>query len=296
MNLLRSHLPDFSEAFACGMSDYLVKTLDKIAEVISDDLQRTISCSQHGWLGQMEPRIKVVSAAVLLVAIGQAREIGQLISLQLAILAVAYLARLSPVEYWRRVWVPSLLFAGLPVLPAIFSWVTPGDILWHIYQDLAITRQGLTTAAMLVLRTTGSLTIVAIVMKTTPWVRLTKALGGLGLPAAIVMVLDMTYRYLFAFLFLANDYLLGRQSRLVAVESAKSSLAWTGEAIAGFLRLAVEYSRNIALAMQARGYGGGSYRAESTPISGRDCWLLAIAVTIYGVSVGGKAIVHAVGF
>lgn len=276
--------------------DYLAKTLSKINVIIADDLQRTTGDGQRGWLGQMEPRIKVISAVVLLVAVSQVSAFSELINLQLALLVIVHLARIRPTEYLRRVLGPTLLFAGLPVLPAIFSWVTPGDGLLTIYQDLAVTRQGLTAALMLVLRTAGSLTVVTVVMKTTPWVRLTKALRGLGLPTALVMVLDVTYRYLFVFLLLANDYLLGRKSRLVGVETAKSRLAWTGDAIAGFLRLAVEYSRNVALAMQARGYTGRSYRAESVPIRGKDCLLLAIAVAIYGVCVGGRAIVHTVGF
>ena len=85
------------------------------------------------------------------------------------------------------------------------------------------------------LRSAASLGLVVLLVKSTRWALLTKAMGRLGVPNIFIMVLDLTYRYLFLFLLLFTDYLWGRKSRLVGVESNGEQLAWIGSALAGFL-------------------------------------------------------------
>ncbi len=282
-------------------ADYLTKTLADIQKIMAEDILQTGVAARPGFLQALEPRVKTVAAATLLIAVALAAGIPALAAFHCLLFLAALASGLGPKPYLIRTWLPALVFAGFAVLPAIFSWVTPGHPVlvvydgadWHIGPfalpaQLAVTRQGLTAAAMVLLRAAASLGIVALLVKTTRWPALTKALQALGMPAVFVLVLELAYRYLFLFLLLLADYLLGRRSRLVGAEPALAKLEWVGGTLAGFLRLAGEYSKEIAAAMQARGFGGEARPAPAGRPGVREA-CLAVAVALIFVSlVGGK--------
>lgn len=279
--------------------DYLGKTLVDVHRVIVEDMYQADITVRPGFLQNIEPRVKILSVAFLLVMSALTRDLLSLAIFQGVLLFVALLSGLRLTSYLGRVWLPALGFSGVAMLPAIFSWITPGEAWLVIYRglslqlgsfmlpdELAITYQGVMVAAFVLLRTVTSLGLVILLMKTTRWSILTKALGKLGMPGILVMVLDMTYRYLFLFLLLLDDYLLGRKSRLVGGEHYHSQLSWVGATLAGFLRLIVEYSREISAAMIARGYTGEIRSGLSQSPERRDACFV-IVVIIIGIALWG---------
>lgn len=276
-----------------GRADYLEKTLTDIQRIMAEDMYQAGIAAGGGLLQAVEPRVKVVGLFLLLVAVAVTRSLSILAAVHLLVFLAALLSGIGGRDYLLRTWLPAAVFAGLVVLPATLSWVTPGEPLLIIYQgvarqigpfvlpaDLTITLQGIKAAAMVTLRAATSLGLVTILVKTTRWPILTKALQSLGLPGLFVMVLDLTYRYLFLFLLLVADYLLGRRSRLVGLETAGAKLSWIGGTLAGFLRMAGEYSREIAAAMQARGYDGENRLALEARIGFGDAGFLIIVLLI----------------
>lgn len=275
-----------------------------VHQVIVENLYQTDVRVRSSFLQRLEPRVKVLSALFLLVMSALTRDLFSLAVFQGVLLLVAWLSGLRLKSYLGRVWLPALGFSGVAVLPAIFSWITPGDAWFFVYHDfslqigslmlpreLAVTQQGLTVAAFVLLRTVTSLGLVVLLMATTRWSMVTKALGKLGMPAILVMVLDMTYRYLFLFLLLLGDYILGRKSRVVGGERYRSALSWVGAALAGFLRLIVEYSREISAAMIARGYTGESHSELLQPFTAREACFFSVVVILGIVLWGGEWLV-----
>lgn len=292
-----------------GRADYLTKTLADIQRILAEDMHHAGTAARPGLLQGVEPRVKAAGLGLLLVATALTASLTALALFHGLLLAAALASGLGVRAYLARAWLPAAVFAGIVVIPAIFSWVTPGEPLIIIYQgagwrlgplslppDLAVTRQGLTAAATVLFRAAASLGLVALLVKTTRWPVLTKALQGLGIPAVFVTVLDLTYRYLFLFLLLLTDYLLGRRSRLVGREAAGSRLEWVGGTLAGFLRLAGEYSKEIAAAMQARGYSGENRQAVSARPGGRELAFLAVVVIIAISLAGGVHLGRITGF
>lgn len=276
-----------------GRADYLEKTLANIQRIMAEDMYQAGVAARRGLLQAIEPRVKVVGLFLLLLAVALTSSLPVLAAVQLLVFLAALFSGIGSRDYILRAWLPAAVFAGLVVLPATLSWITPGQPFFILYQgvdwrlgpfalpaDLAITIQGLKTAAMVTLRAATSLGLVTLVVKTTRWPVLTKALQSLGLPGLFVMVLDLTYRYLFLFLLLVADYLLGRRSRLVGLETAGAKLTWIGGTLAGFLRLAGEYSREIVAAMQARGYDGENRLALDARIGVSDAFFLAVVLLL----------------
>lgn len=285
-------------------TDYLEKTLDDIHRIMAEDMYQSGLINSEGVLQRLDPRVKVAGIAFLLLAVAITRSLGSLLAMHGLLVFFASWSGMGLIAYLKRVWGPALLFAGVAMLPGIINWVTPGDAVFTIYQgvawrigplalpvDLTVTKQGIAAGCFVLLRAAASLGLVALLVKTTRWAVLTKALGIFGLTQVFVMVLDLTYRYLFLFLLLLTDYLLGRKSRLVGVERHSGIMAWIGGALAGFFRIVWEYSQEISAAMQARGYTGENHQVITTRVGTLDvCFLSVVAIICIGMWGGAQLV------
>jgi len=280
-------------------TDYLEKTLADIQQVMAEDMFQNGIAVGEGLLQRIEPRVKVFGVGMLLIAVALAQSLAILVIVHMLLFFAAWSSGIGSIAYLKRVWLPALLFAGMVMLPGIINWVTPGEAVMVIYQnmdwhvgsfwlprELFVTRQGITAACFVLLRASASLGLVVLLVKTTRWPVLTKAIGFMGLPVVFVMVLDLTYRYLFLFLLLLSEYILGRKSRLVAVEKVGGGLVWIGSALAGFFRMLWQYSHEINTAMVARGFTGDNHQTLVARPAVRDaCFLVMIfimCISIWG--------------
>src|SRR5205085_11223625 len=82
---------------------------------------------------------------------------------------------------------------------------------WHI------TAQGLRSAGFLVLRAQSAATLSAVLVMTTPWPRVLRALRVFRVPAVFVVILGFTYRYIFLLLETASDMAEARSARTIGV-------------------------------------------------------------------------------
>jgi cobalt/nickel transport system permease protein len=122
---------------------------------------------------------------------------------------------------------------------------------------VGLTRQGLTSAALLVTRVAASISIVLLVVLTTSWTRLVASLRSLGLPRMFVMVLAMAHRYVFYLLSTVTEMYEARKARTARVEGSVASGRMFVAATAGSLfGKAHAMSDEVHQAMTARGYTG----------------------------------------
>ncbi len=275
--------------------DYLEKTLQNINRVMAEDACSVRTSGYVGILQRIQAPVKLAGILALIMAAALTRSLIFLFLLNFIILGVALQSGIGCKAFGVRVWIPTFLFAGVAVLPGIVNWVTPGESLYILYThltwqfgpftlpaDLTITRQGVKAAAFVLLRAAASLGLATLIIKTTRWALLTKALAKFGLPAGIVTVLDLTYRYIYVFLLLLIEYLMGRRSRLVGLESEAAKLAWIGGTIAAFLRMTWTYSQDINYAMVSRGYSGEYYAEPGVKLQLLDiCFLFTVMVLCF---------------
>jgi cobalt/nickel transport system permease protein len=273
--------------------DYLEKTVDDIGQVMAEDMYQDGIANHLGVLQKIHPLPKIIGCILLLGLTAVTHSFWFLLGIHGITLFFVLLSGISILDYKKRVWVPAFIFSGVTMLPATVNWITPGDVLLVIYQNLhwhigtfglpeqlVVTKQGVKAAGYVFMRTATSLMLIVAVVKTTRWTILTKSLRYLGVPTIFVMVLDLTYRYLFLFLLLLNDYIFGRKSRLVGREGPQSQWEWIGGAMAGFLRICLEYSQEVAGAMVARGYNGEYHQRLGRSIGIVDVCFLGIIISI----------------
>jgi cobalt/nickel transport system permease protein len=211
--------------------------------------------ARRGFLQQFDPRVRLVSLLALILFAVAVPDLPSLCGLFGLALLLAWASDLPLGLLARGIWPSVLFFSGLIALPAVF--LVPGDNLARLpLLGWSISKQGAASAGLLLARALTTSTFAALLILSTPWPHLLKAMRGLGAPAMLVAILSMTYRYLFVLLQSAVDLLAARQSRLVGrlhrADQRRLLITGLGVLFGKSLQLANE----VHLAMQSRGYRG----------------------------------------
>jgi energy-coupling factor transporter transmembrane protein EcfT len=117
---------------------------------------------------------------------------------------------------------------------------------------------------------------------TTPWPHVLKALRTLRAPAVLVVVLGMTYRYIFVLLELADDFFQARRSRVIGPMGGAAQRRMAGATAGVLLNKSLQYSEEVYLAMQSRGFRGEAYTLHDFRMQRRD-WLAGAAFAVASV-------------
>ena len=231
---------------------------------LADDSAR----SQTGLLQRVDPRVKVVGMLAMIVSAAVSRNLPEIAILFLIAASLAVASQISLANLARWVWTPVLLFTGCIALPAIF--VTPGTPLYG-----PVTHQGVRTASFLLLRAETCVSLSTLLVLTTRWAHILKALRVLRLPVVFVVILGMTYRYLFLILETALDMFESRKSRTVGVLQGSDRRRLATATVGVLLSKSYHLSSDVHLAMQSRGFRGEVYMLDDFEMRGADwCWLL----------------------
>lgn len=228
----------------------------------------------------LDARVRVLGTFVLVIAVVLVHKIA----VSLALLALAILLALMSAVTLRtlamRVWLVVLAFTGVIALPALF--LTPGEPLPAIP---SITVQGLHSAVMLLVRVEAAVTFTTVLVLTTPWSQLLRALPSLGVPKEVVMMLAMAYRYIFLLAETATQMFESRESRRVGV-LVGADRRWMVVQSAGVLMSkSMDLSQEVFMAMQSRGYRGDVITLSEQRLSLRDYLALLASAVLAGLAI-----------
>ncbi len=273
---------------------FVEKTLGAITGALEQTLFAEELARAPGFLQALDPRAKLLGALALLLAIGLTHNLFVILALYLLTLPAALASRVPLGFYLKRVWVFMPFFTGIVALPALFSPFSPGAPLLTLLDlasprvFLAITTPGVITAAFLLLRVGASVSIAVLLILTTRWALLLRALRVLRVPEVFVLILGMTYRYIYVLLHTANNFFLARQSRLVGRISSGEQRRWLAASIGALLAKSYALSEEVYLAMQARGFRGDALGLEALAWRGVDgAWLgVFVAGAFFAVWIG----------
>jgi cobalt/nickel transport system permease protein len=238
-----------------------------------------------GWLQRRDPRAKVVGSFVAILAASLTTSILGLLALYAATLAAARASRVPFGFFVKRVWLGIPFFAGIVVVPAIFFVEGP-----RVF-DLALgpvhvapSWNGIEGAVPFVIRVGVSVSLAVLLVVTTPWADVLKSLRALKVPQVFVLVLSMTYRYIFLFLHTANGMLLARKSRVVGRTTGGEQRRWISGTMGNLMSRAFKMSNDVYSAMLARGFGGEIRSYSDYRMTAPD-WISLAAVGVLGTAV-----------
>ena len=240
---------------------FVEKTLTGAAGVLRQAMFSQDVAAQRGLLQRLDPRVKVVSLLFLLLVAALPRHVPVLLAMYAVTLVLAVASGLGLGFFIKRVWLFIPVFTGVVVLPATFSFVTPGHVvvtLWHWHgHPVGLTSQGLTAAGLIVSRVATSISLVVLLTLTTPWARLLAALRALLVPRMFILVIGMAYRYLFLLLGSVTDMFEARKARTVGGDrEARGGQRFVAATAGALFGKANALSEEVHQAMVARGYQG----------------------------------------
>ena len=177
-------------------------------------------------------------------------------------------SRINLAQFYKKIAGLTFLFGFLVVFPSAFNVVTPGEMIlpvihlshpyeflvYHIPEEVGLTRQGLDCVMMLCLRMMNSLAISLLVVYTTPFHRIIKALQVFRVPQALLLVITLSYKYIFIFAKTVESMYLARKSRLVGMARDDEARIWVAGRIAHMFRKSMSRYEEVFRAMVARGF------------------------------------------
>jgi len=236
----------------------------------------------RGFLQRLDPRFKLAALLALIISVVLATTLAALAALFLLAVALALASHVTLGRLLKQVWIGVLLFTGVIALPSIV--LVPGDPVYEIpLLHWTVTLQGLRSAAFLVGRAETAATFALLLILTTPWPHVLKALRAIRVPVVAVAVLGMTYRYIFVLMQTALNMFEARRARLVGKMTTAERRRIISGSAGALLGKAVALSNEVYLAMLSRGYHGEVYLLDDFRSGPRDWAVLAMAFAVPGI-------------
>lgn len=245
-----------------------------------------------GLLQLVDPRFKLVGTIILVTCIAFMTRLEWILGFHLLIFLLVVASRVRLSYFLKRTWLFIPLFTLVVVTPSMFSFFSPGKPLLTLLAlgqqigsfsspwTIAFTVQGVSAAVLFILRTGAAVSLVVLLTLTTRWTDLLASLQNLKVPKAFVMVLGMTYRYVFVLVGIAQDMYYALKSRtLIPMESGQTR-RWIGRTIGVLLHRSFSLSEDVHLAMISRGYDGNVRRLNRFHAQVFDWFFLVFLLTL----------------
>ena len=250
------------------------------------------TASLPGLLQSLDPRVKAASLLAFLLLALFTRSLPMLGVLYLLCLILAALSRIPLGSFFLRTWVFIPLFSLFIAIPAVFSLVSPGETVAAI-GGLSVTAQGLKAAAFFLGRVIASVSLTVLLGMTTRHFELLKALRAFGVPQVFVMVLGISYRYIYLFVGIMEDTYRAIKSRVgsgVHYRNGQRIVTWN---MAHLWTRSYQLNEQVYNAMLSRGFRGEPVSLDFFRIRVRDwLWLggcaAAILLLVYAEVTIGK--------
>ena len=246
--------------------------------------------NRKGFLQSLDPRIKAITFLLFILQILLTKNIFILLCLYALCLLLVQLSKINLGFFLKRTWVFIPLFSLFIAIPALFSIFTPGETLLTFKVaglKLIITRQGLSGAALFVMRVITSVSFAVLLSITTRHFELLKVLRIFKIPQVFVMTLGMCYRYVFLFVEIIENTYSAIKSRVgakVHYKRGQHIAAWN---IAYLWIRSYRLNEDVYKAMLSRGYQGEPLVLDEFKIRLKDwlwlCFVLAVFIKgMYG--------------
>lgn len=222
-----------------------------------------------GLLQGLDPRVKLLGLLALIIATVSASTLSVIYGLLALSILLAVASRVPLRGALVRVWLGVLLFTGLMALPALVL-VAGTPLLSLPVVGWVVTQQGLQSFGYVVGRGLACASLAMLLVLTTPWPLVLKALRACGSPAVFIAILNMCHRYLFLLLHSAQELLLANRSRLPVRPGQAQTWRLAITSLSALLERSLALSQEVHLAMIARGYRGQDLILQELSLTRRD--------------------------
>jgi len=240
----------------------------------------------ESFIHHLDPRTKVILALLFILTVSLTpfgAFVGYL-ALFALLMAITLFAHVSPSYLLKR----SLVALPFALAAVTLPFTVPGEVIATIpiFGGLTISQEGTVRFISILIRSWLSVQMAIILVTVTPFPALLWALRALHLPAPLIAIVSLMYRYLFVLFDEATRLLRARSARSAAADGLRGggSLIWRGQVagrMAGSLMLrSFERSERIYNAMLARGYKGQLLSVAHSHLQPRDFTVGAVTTLL----------------
>jgi cobalt/nickel transport system permease protein len=205
----------------------------------------------------------------------------------LAVFVLLLLSRVNIIIFYKKVFLLGFVFGFLISFPSSLNVITHGKVVfpiitlpktydfwhYHIPSVIGFTMEGFSVVALLTLRVLNSLSVSFLILYTTPFTEIIKALKVFKIPDAFLMIISLTYKYIFIFARVVADMHLAKKSRLVGAVNREEAREWIAGRIAFIFKKTQLKCDDVFKAMTGRGFSGDIKLYRYRKITGRD-WIV----------------------
>ncbi len=273
-------------------ANFIDRTLAGLTEALKQAVFAERYARLPGLLQGLDPRVKIGTFLALLISTALSQQLGIIAVIYLLTVILAMASRIPLIFFLKRVWLFVPLFTGAIALPAIFNFITPGQPLvtvmtfaapvnWgpvHLPAAITITAQGLRGAEIFILRVGTSVSLSVLLILTTEWAKLLRALAALHFPQVAILIFGITYRYIFLFIKVTEEMFLARRSRAVGRTNVREQQNWLSYRLGFLLNRSTKLSNEVYLAMLSRGWNGQAHFLDDFRFRWQDAAWIAFTV------------------
>lgn len=247
---------------------FVEKGINHLAGVIKKGYVHSEFLSKNGFFQKIDPRIKIFFLIFFIIIVSLRKDLLSELYLSIFVFVLVLLSRLKVVTFYRRVLLFGFFFGFLIALPSAFSPLTKGEIIlpvatlsrpydfwiYHIPATIGITKEGMLGVAMLTMRVINSLSLSFLVLYTTPFPEMVRALKILKVPDTFLIIISLCYKYIFLFSRTIEDMYLAKRARMLKEEDNKKAREWTAGRLALIFRKTQLRCEEVFRAMVGRGF------------------------------------------
>lgn len=251
---------------------FVDRGIRQAVRVVSDGYAQWERASRSGLLQKIDARVKLLFLLSYIVIVSLKREIGSEAALGCFIFLLAAATRVPFAAYFRRVFLFGFFFGFLVALPSALNVITPGRIIlpllalpeaygtggyhlsWHLPRQIGITEEGMLGVFLLTLRVVDSLALSFLVLFTTPLPELVRALKVFRVPDVFLLMLTVSYKYIFLFARTVEEMYRAKRSRVAGGLKGPHGREWVVGRMAFLFRKTQMKCEEVYKAMLCRGF------------------------------------------
>lgn len=265
------------------MANFLEKTILSIQNAFEDIFYSDATSTKKGIMQLLDTRIKLISVFILIIIVNLGKTIPFLSIFLIYTILLARFSKIPLKAYIVRVSAVSIFFTGIVLIPSLFNVVKEGQPLVYFTKNFYITKEGLKSAIVFMMRSFISLSFVYILSLSTKWVEILKAFRAFKLPRIFTATLEMALRYIFLLLEIAINMFLARKSRNVGKSNSSEGRKFVASAMANVLIKSQQLSDDVYNAMISRGYKGEYRTISNFKITFYDYIWISFNITLLSV-------------
>ena len=274
---------------------FIEKGIHHLADVIKTGYIQWETASQDDFLQKIDARIKVLFLLFYVVIVSLKKDIAVQAIIGTFVFLLALISRVNIIALYKRVLLWGFIFGFLIALPSAFNVITPGEILlplvelsknyrlwiYQIPKEIGITKQGVDAVLMLTSRVMNSLALSLLVSYTTPFTEIIRALRLLKVPDTFLIIVTLSYKYIFIFAKTAEDMHLAKKSRMAGHVNNAEARRWIAGRFGFLFKKTQLRCEEIFKAMVGRGFSDNIRLFGFGRLNLRD-WSTGIALCLIG--------------